>query len=336
MLRNKDLDVKIMVDLDEKDFMSLCSVNKYTQGLCQSDTVYINRLHKNYPDVIQYKPEFMSWKKFYLKALYYILKLKEEYKFIYLTGNPLIYYKILNTASEGKEIFVRAGERCYIDLISISVDSEGIYKFDDLPNEIVAHFSGKCGLDFIKEVIESSPNEIDHSMLHEGLNDAAKYNNVPVFKYLFQFVKNKNENHLLPLRAGQSGNQEIIDMLIDYGYSDEADYINFLSGAILGKHHNLTKFFIEKVDLTNKGTRIDIFLLAATKNNLFVVKKIKQIPEETLKEALNLSLRFGTSKVSKHLIKIGVKLSNSEVEKAIQEHSTNKIGKINNLMDETF
>jgi hypothetical protein len=346
MLNNKDLDVKIMTELNEKDFKSLCIVNKYTQQLCQSDIIYINRLRKNYPHVIQFKPQIMSWKKFYLKALYYILKLKDEYKFDYVTGNPLIYYNILENAPEGKAIIWRAGEMGYIDLIQIAYDNEGIYKFDSLKNEIVHHFSGSMSLEFIKETIERDAEELGMDELCCGLSQAAKKNNFHVFEYLFGISINKNINRLtsLCIHAGRSGNMEIIDLMMKNGYTSSSELLDFLIGAIQKKHKNLINYFIDKVNLEDQGYREEVFLSACRKNNLFIVKKIcEKYPQDRsfsyLGEGLKLSFVYESFDISKYLIGLGVHLSKTEINEAIGScmgRKERKERKINQLISETF
>lgn len=67
---NKDTDLNILSNLNDKDLLSLCSVNIYGKNLCQNEDFWANRFRKNFGDTIaKYKPKNVTWKNIYLKAI---------------------------------------------------------------------------------------------------------------------------------------------------------------------------------------------------------------------------------------------------------------------------
>lgn len=69
----KDVDLKIMSELDDRDLFSLCKsegggMNKYIHGLCKDENFWRNRLTSKYGDMAaQYKLESSSWRQYYLQ-----------------------------------------------------------------------------------------------------------------------------------------------------------------------------------------------------------------------------------------------------------------------------
>jgi len=91
---NKDVDKMILENIpDEKSFLSLCLTNKYLYNLCDED-MFRKRIMRKYKAALFYHKN-ESYKKFYLKLMYFIDKLKEEYNFDFNEGNPIAYYYLM-------------------------------------------------------------------------------------------------------------------------------------------------------------------------------------------------------------------------------------------------
>lgn len=94
--RNKDIDRKILIDIEhERDFLALCSTEKYVRELCNS-YVYRERLRKHYLDIFKNKPPLEYWKLWYLQNMKAIGELKEKHGFVYKTGVPITYLSLLD------------------------------------------------------------------------------------------------------------------------------------------------------------------------------------------------------------------------------------------------
>jgi len=68
---NKDVDIKILNDLDDYDLSNICVVNKYISEICSTDNFWKTRFQKIYSpylkniDILKYKGQ-ATWKEYYL------------------------------------------------------------------------------------------------------------------------------------------------------------------------------------------------------------------------------------------------------------------------------
>jgi len=70
MLRQKDVDLEIMKNLDDRSLLSLCLVNKTYSNLCNNETFWYNRYVERFGvDGVKYKPVDRSWKNNYLQTI---------------------------------------------------------------------------------------------------------------------------------------------------------------------------------------------------------------------------------------------------------------------------
>jgi hypothetical protein len=79
MLGQKDVDLKILSNLDDKDLLNFCvsdPKNEYVKKLCSNEDFWRNRLLTNFPDFRKINKE-RSWKDTYLALIYYLSKYKE-------------------------------------------------------------------------------------------------------------------------------------------------------------------------------------------------------------------------------------------------------------------
>jgi hypothetical protein len=71
----KDVDLKILSELSDRDLFQFCLSNKDAAELCRSETFWRNRFYNKYEslfpdfDIITLKPNYETWKKFYLYAV---------------------------------------------------------------------------------------------------------------------------------------------------------------------------------------------------------------------------------------------------------------------------
>ena len=65
-----DVDREILMRFDDKELLAVCfSKNIYCLKLCD-ETFFQNRFFQKFPEVVESKPQNMTWKKFYLVTLY--------------------------------------------------------------------------------------------------------------------------------------------------------------------------------------------------------------------------------------------------------------------------
>ena len=119
----KDQDREILLNIrDDKELLQVCSLNKYLYNEVCNDIFFRNRLAKTYPDTLKYKDENINWKKYFLKVIYYIAKLKEDYKYTYEKGNPYLFYSVFkryrkNVIKDNNTLLIYAAQ--FGDLISV-------------------------------------------------------------------------------------------------------------------------------------------------------------------------------------------------------------------------
>jgi hypothetical protein len=67
---NIDCDLEILKYLSDKELLSQCSVNKYANKLCYSESFWVTRFINKYgKNKMIYKPENMTWRQFYLNII---------------------------------------------------------------------------------------------------------------------------------------------------------------------------------------------------------------------------------------------------------------------------
>ena len=92
----KDVDREILLAMNDKDLLKSCSLNKYLFETVCNDNFFYQRLSLKYPDSLKYysKDEYKNYKNYYLKVIYWISKMKEDYDYSYVDGNPKTQYEI--------------------------------------------------------------------------------------------------------------------------------------------------------------------------------------------------------------------------------------------------
>ncbi len=66
----KDVDLKILSELPDRDLLNVCITDKYAHKICQDEHFWRNRLVLKYGDkVFTYKPKDVSWKNYYMQII---------------------------------------------------------------------------------------------------------------------------------------------------------------------------------------------------------------------------------------------------------------------------
>jgi hypothetical protein len=132
---NKDTDREILLLLNDKELLKACSIDKYTWNKVCDDEFLKRRLLSKYPKIDKYKRVDESWKQFFLRAIYHIALLKEDYNFIYRFGDFMKQYKDFvlifetnkyRTISSLADKLFRIKEGYYLDVSHIYIDGSGV------------------------------------------------------------------------------------------------------------------------------------------------------------------------------------------------------------------
>lgn len=67
----KDLNLRILEDLDDKSLLNYCVADKYANTLCQNETFWRNRFFKKFREGQEIWKEGYSWREYYLLLTYY-------------------------------------------------------------------------------------------------------------------------------------------------------------------------------------------------------------------------------------------------------------------------
>jgi len=177
---NKDADLVILSNLNDKDLLSVCSVNQKANQLCQNEYFWMNRFRKNFGETIsKYKPTNMTWRNIYLRAIKDINMDANELKNLpgliivwddFITSRKFIQYckDIENT--KGYVLIINSGIRSEMGFANTRCPICKVSYFEAV-EEITSNFNYK--LDkvqktcFVKDIlnIESKLNGIPFTIL---------------------------------------------------------------------------------------------------------------------------------------------------------------------------
>lgn len=172
---NKDADREILSKLEDKDLLQICSVNKYFKYIVCDDEFFKRRLMK-YPDIEKYRGD-KKWRRFFLETVYYISKLKEEFNYDYVFGNPKKQYSLFmnkngglfNEAARAGElsiiIYLLEKHKISVGEIDFAIKEAGIYNHFDI-------------VDYLLPLTTTSPFRI--------LQNAADYGRLSLVKYIVE------------------------------------------------------------------------------------------------------------------------------------------------------
>jgi hypothetical protein len=243
----RDVDRVILSELDDRELLKVCSIDRYTWNKVCDDAYLRRRLLAKYPQIEIYKRENESWKRFFLRAVRYIALMKEKYGYDYTFGdfvkqnkilkssinkNKLSKDKVLITSAEegelalviwslnsganvhpgGEAALIFATRNGYLEIIRYLLEKGAdIHIQDDLPLEeaIVAG-----NLEIIKYLVEhgANINLIDYYGDNIALIKAIRFGSLEIVKYLVEHIP--NINLIFPINlAKREGRSEIVKYL---------------------------------------------------------------------------------------------------------------------------
>ena len=207
----KDVDREILSKVDDKELLKVCSIDKrFWNDVCDDDFLK-RRLLSKYPGIEKYKE---AWKDFFLKATFYISKMKEDFEYDYSEGDFKKQYNILKdnvTYHYRARAAAREGELPIL-----------IYAIKKGNSNIVARYhymdvaAGKGHLDIVQYLITSGLDL--HNKFESTLISAVSKGHLNVVKYL---VENGADIHISddqPLtEASKRGHLNVVKYLVEKG-----------------------------------------------------------------------------------------------------------------------
>jgi len=86
LTRIKDIDLKILQNLDDKSLLNFSQTSKYGNNLYQNENFWRNRIQIRYMKALEFKLSRRNWKNYYLNIVYYMNKLKDNNERMYLAA----------------------------------------------------------------------------------------------------------------------------------------------------------------------------------------------------------------------------------------------------------
>ena len=179
----KDVDREILLAMSDEDLLKTCSLNKYLFNVVCDDNFFHKRLLVKYPDTLKYynSKYYKNYKAYYLKVVYYISKLKENYHYSYILGNPKIQYEIFKFAKDNSiRLLFESSRRGELNLVK-----EAIKRGANIhaANESALRWASRKGhLEIVKYLVENGANV--HTNDDEALIWANMHGHYEVVKYL--------------------------------------------------------------------------------------------------------------------------------------------------------
>ena len=208
----KDVDREVLKHVDDEELLNICTINKKTWNEVCDDNFLRRRLSK-YPGIEKYKRDDESWKEFFLRTVYYIAKMKEDFKFEYSGGDFkkqyefLIKYKPLNmllieSAKEGELSLVKYALKKGVDIHS--------------SRDAALRNASRRHLKIVKYLVEHGANI--HAIGEEALRVSVLYGQLDIVKYLVEHGANIHlSNDLVLTLANKKGHSEIVKYLLEQG-----------------------------------------------------------------------------------------------------------------------
>lgn len=206
----KDIDREILKHVSDKELLKICSVDRKTWNEVCDDTFLRRRLTNKYPDIEKYKKENESWKEFYLRAVYYISKMQEKYKFSYINGDFKQQYEMLKFYKRKWELLIEASKMHEPSLIKYAVQrGADIHTYDDFA---LSHASQLGNLELVKFLVEHGANI--HAGDDRALALAADQGKLEVVKYLIEKGAHVNAHNNAALKlASARGHVHVVKYL---------------------------------------------------------------------------------------------------------------------------
>lgn len=116
----RDADKLILNELNDRDLLAMCQVDKYTKSLCNND-FFKYRSIKKLPNSLLLNPTNDNWKNFYLNQIIYMELLDKRYGFIYSVNSKATakeYYDILKHYHDNLDKYDGTIEKIYENLVN--------------------------------------------------------------------------------------------------------------------------------------------------------------------------------------------------------------------------
>ena len=259
----RDVDREIVNNLDDKDLLQMCLVNKtYAERVCD-DSYFRLRTEKGFPETVPYKDyvRVRSWKNHYLSIIKYIDLLLRDYKYIYLPEDksPELLYLARRfvpesfTYNKGKAVILASGNG-QLPVVKYLTEHGADVTAED--NEAVRWASENAHLPVVKYLTEHGADvtaEDNRAVIY-----ASEKGHLPIVKYLVDHGADitANDNFALQLATAR-GHLPVVEYLVEHGAGINAADNFAVRWASKNGHSDVVKYLVEHgADLTFQGRNL--------------------------------------------------------------------------------
>ena len=213
----RDVDLKILSELGDRDVLNYCKTHKYGNELCNNEDFWRNRLQLKYPGSEGLKSLRDTWKDFYLKIMYYFDKYKTPDK-----------------------AMVEAVRKNDIEMVKFFI-LQGASKWGD-GMDLASYLGNRKLVDFFIQNSKSAGEEWEEDDWNMWLAAAAEGGHIDLMKFFI--AQGADGLNLAMYIAARGGNKQAVDYLISQGANH---WLEGLRGAKDGRHKQLINFFENKL-----------------------------------------------------------------------------------------
>ena len=254
----KDVDREILKHVLDEDLLKICSLNRRMWNEVCDDGFLRRRLRNINSEIEKYKKENETWKRFFLRYIYYISLLKEQFQYDYTLGNFERQYQLLKEYKTMNKLLVEAASAGELPLVKFALKNKAYMHF--LQDAALVNAAGEGHLDIVKYLIEEGSGIPPSSLIQ-----AVSNGHFEVIKYLVE--KGVPITSVAVTRAVLFSNPDIVKYLIEHGADVHAENDYALRWAAREGHFDLVKFLVESG--ANIHAENDYALLWAIENDHF-------------------------------------------------------------------
>ena len=228
----KDVDREILKHLDDDSLLRACRVDRRMWDEVCDDAFFRRRLIGRYPGIEKYKLENETWKRFFLRYVYYTSKMRDEYKFEYSGGDfkrqydllksytvdyvlilaavfgelSLVKYAVEKGVKPSSSALITASSHGNLDVVKYLIEKGADIHTDEEEALALASYNGL--LDVVKYLIEKGADI--HADFDKAFRYAAEAGHLPVVKYL---VEQGADIHAANDEAFQTKHEDVLEYL---------------------------------------------------------------------------------------------------------------------------
>ena len=187
----KDVDREVLKHVDDKELLEICTINRKTWNEVCDDAFLKRRLTSKYPGIEKFKKANESWKRFFLTAIYYISKMKDEFDFDYSFGDLWKQYSILKQVEKWAEVFKTPYDFDSLLIRATEVGDVALAEFSLRKGANIQHGDGALRsasqnghLNIVKYLLKQGADI--HAGEDSALRSASRNGRLDIVKYLVQ------------------------------------------------------------------------------------------------------------------------------------------------------